>query len=76
MIEEKDMSYVPLEGLLKRVDSIYKLVLLASRRAVEISDTGRKLVDINPRVKPTTVALEEIRMGKIAYKKQGDGKPR
>lgn len=74
MVEEKDMSYIPLEDLLKKVDSIYKLVLLASRRAVEISDTGRKLVDVNPRLKPTTVALEEARQGKISYKEPASGK--
>ncbi|MBU4377292.1 MAG: DNA-directed RNA polymerase subunit omega [Candidatus Omnitrophica bacterium] len=62
------MSYVPLEDLLKKVDSIYRLVLMASRRAVEISDTGQKLVDISPRLKATTVALEEVRQGKISYR--------
>ncbi|MFH0840278.1 MAG: DNA-directed RNA polymerase subunit omega [Candidatus Omnitrophota bacterium] len=67
MIEEKDVSYVPLEDLMKKVDSIYRLVLMASRRAVEISDTGQKLVDISPRLKATTVALEEVRQGKISY---------
>ncbi|MCG2704853.1 MAG: DNA-directed RNA polymerase subunit omega [Candidatus Omnitrophica bacterium] len=68
MVEEKDVSYVPLEDLLKKVDSIYRLVLMASRRAVEISDTGQKLVDISPRLKATTVALEEVRQGKISYR--------
>ncbi len=57
-----------------KADSIYKLVLLASRRAVEISETGQKLVNIGPKVKASTVALEEIRQGKIFYRIAGDEK--
>ena len=63
------MSYIPMEDLLNRVDSIYQLVVLASRRAVELSDGGEKLVEIGPRLKPSTIALEEIREGKITCKK-------
>lgn len=74
MTEDKDMSYIPLEDLLGRVESLYKLVLLASRRAIEISDTGQKLVNVSPRLKPSTVALEEIREGKVYYKELGSGK--
>ena len=69
MAEERDMSYIPMGDLLKKVDSIYQLVVLASRRAIELSDGGERLVDISPRVKPSTVALEEIREGKVTCKK-------
>ncbi len=68
MAEEKDMSYIPVEDLLRKVDSMYKLVIVASRRAAELNDGGQKLVDISPKVKLSTVALEEIRKGKVAYK--------
>ena len=68
MIEEKDMSYVPMEDLLDKIDSAYKLVILASRRAVELNEGGQKLVDLNPKTKVSTVALEEIKEGKVAYK--------
>ncbi len=69
MTEEKNMPYVPMEDLLNKVDSIYQLVVLASRRAVELSNGGERLVDIGLRVKPSIVALEEIRKGKVTCKK-------
>ena len=71
MTEDKDIVFIPIEDLLKRTGSIYKLVLLAARRAIEISETGQKLVDISPRVKASTVALEEIKEGKVSYKITG-----
>ncbi len=74
MAEDKDMSYIPIEQLMNRVDSIYKLVLLASQRAIEISDGGPKLVDVSPKIKASTVALEEIKEGKVFYRIIGDGK--
>jgi DNA-directed RNA polymerase omega subunit len=74
MAEDKDMSYIPLEDLLGKVDSLYKLVLLASRRAIEISESGQKLVDISPKVKPSTVALEEIKEGRLSCKETGSAK--
>jgi len=69
MVEEKDMPYIPVEDLLKKVDSMYKLVILASRRTMELNNGGQKLVDSSPKVKMSTIALEEIREGKISYKR-------
>ena len=64
------MPYIPLEGLLdKSGDSVYKLVILASKRALEIADGQPKLVEANSAIKPSTVALMEIAEGKIYYKK-------
>ena len=71
MAEEKNMSYIPMEDLLERVGSRYKLVILASRRAMELNGGGQRLVDLSPMAKISTVALEEIKEGKIAYKKAG-----
>jgi len=62
------MSYIPVEDLLDKVESRYKLVILASRRAGELNSGGQRLVDISPKEKISTIALEEIREGKIAYK--------
>ena len=70
---EKD-SYIPVEDLLENIDSLYKLVILASRRAGELNDGGQKLVDVSPRVKLSTVALEEIREGKVGYKETKESK--
>ena len=67
MAELKNMSYVPIEDLLKKVNSSYKLVILASRRTMELNEGGQRLVDLSPRTKISTIALEEIKEGKIGY---------
>ena len=64
------MAYIAVEQLLDRSsDSIYKLVILASKRAIEIAEGQPKLVAADASVKPSTVALNEIAAGKIQYKK-------
>jgi DNA-directed RNA polymerase omega subunit len=65
------MVYVPLEKLLDKSDnSVYKLVILASKRALEIAEGQPKLVEVSPAIKPSTVALYEIAAGKIEFKKK------
>ena len=61
------MAQVPIEELLKRCGSIYKLVILAAKRAKEISEGSPALVETRQR-KVTSVALEEIVQGKVLYK--------
>ena len=61
------MAYVPLEDVLKQGDSLYKLVLLAAKRALEVSQGAPPLVETSSK-QPGTVALEEIREGKISYR--------
>lgn len=64
------MLYMPLEKLLEKTDnSIYKLVTLASKRALEIAEGQPVLVKLGPNIKPSTAALLEIAEGKIKYKK-------
>lgn len=64
------MGYVALEKMLDKADfSIYKLVILASKRALEIAEGQPRLVDVDRLMKPSTVALYEIAAGKIFYKK-------
>lgn len=64
------MYYVPLEKMLDKADnSVYKLVILASKRALEIAEGQPKLVDAGPSVNPSTVALYEIASGKVSCKK-------
>lgn len=66
------MTYVPLEKLLdKNEKSIYKLVILASRRALEIAEGQPKLVEGHSSAKPSTLALYEIAENKIEYRKTG-----
>ncbi len=62
------MIYFALDELLTKTGSIYKLSLLASRRANELNVGATRLIDGSVATKPTTVALEEIRQGKISYK--------
>lgn len=68
------MGYVPIEKLLdKSENSIYKLAILASKRALEIAEGQPKLVNINSSVKPSTIALYEIAAGKVRCKKLKSG---
>lgn len=52
---------------MNKADSMYKLVILASKRALELNDGSPKLVETDSK-KVTTIALEEIRRGKISIK--------
>jgi len=64
------MPYIALENLLDQSKgSIYKMVILAAKRALEIAEGQPPLVEINSATKPSTMALHEIAEGKIRYKK-------
>lgn len=64
------MPYVAREKLLdKSCESVYKLVILASKRALEIAEGQPKLVVVNASMKPSTVALHEIAESKIQCRK-------
>lgn len=60
------MSYVPLEKIIDKADgSLYKLVILASRRSLEIAEGMPKLIAADSDTKPTKIALQEIAEGKV-----------
>jgi DNA-directed RNA polymerase subunit omega len=61
------MAQVPIEELLKQCGSVYRLVLLAAKRAKELADGAPALVETSSH-KVTTIALEEILQGKVLYK--------
>ena len=61
------MAQVAIEELLKRCGSVYRLVILAAKRAKEIAEGAPPLVETAHR-KVTSVALEEILQGKVLYK--------
>jgi DNA-directed RNA polymerase omega subunit len=63
------MSYIPIQDLLDKTGSIYKLVVLASKRATELNAGAPKLVEMNHE-KVTTIALEEIAQGKVKLQQQ------
>ncbi len=61
------MAQVPIEELLKRCGSVYRLVILAAKRAKEVAEGSPPLVETTHK-KVTSVALEEILQGKVLYK--------
>ena len=71
------MAQVAVEELLKRTGSIYKLVILAARRAKELSEGAPPLIKTSTH-KVTSIVLEEIEQGRVIYKEEeleaGSGK--
>ena len=61
------MFYPTLERLLNASSSvsIYKLVIMAAKRGLELADGNDPLIEAKPWDKPTTVALREILEGKL-----------
>jgi len=66
------MSYVPVQDLLAKTDSIYKLVVLASKRAVELNAGAPRLVEVDGE-KISSIALEEIAQGKVKLERPKHG---
>ncbi len=63
------MEVFPLEKLLDVTNkSLFKLVILVSKRAIEIAEGSPKLCDVSPSVKPASVALQEIVEGRLRCK--------
>ena len=60
--------YVPLEKLFDKTGSMYKLVIIAARRALELNDGMPRLIDMEMDTKPPLAALEEIAAGKVSFK--------
>ncbi|MBN1794228.1 MAG: DNA-directed RNA polymerase subunit omega [Candidatus Omnitrophica bacterium] len=66
------MSYAPMEDVIRESQSIYKIVIIASRRAQEISQGSPVLVEVG-KEKPSTIALKEIAAGKVSFKLKAEG---
>ena len=66
--KEKKMQDPAIDKLLDKTHSIYKLIILASRRAIELADGAQRLVEEPIDAKPARIALDEILAGKIEYK--------
>lgn len=64
------MAYMALEKLLDKTEgSVYKLVVLASRRALELAEGQPKLVEVpGASSKPSIIALHEIMESKLLAK--------
>lgn len=57
---------IPIEQLYDRVGSLYKLVTLATQRALELNEGAPKLVEGGAKEKPSIIALREIAQGKVS----------
>ena len=62
------MQNIAIDQLMNKTGSIYKLVILASRRALELSEDETRLGVSSTGAKPVNMALKEIMEGKISYK--------
>ena len=66
------MQDAPVDELFNKIGSMYKLVLIASTRAIELSEGANPMVKPRPDEKSINIALDEILEGKISYKIKGD----
>lgn len=64
------MLYPSIDKLLEVVDSKYKLVTIASKRARQIQDEKKHLIEKPKSLKPVGIALEEIQEGKITFEQE------
>ena len=60
------MAQVPIEDIMEHVDSKYRLVIVAAKRAKQLNRGAAPLIQAR-NVKPTYQALEEMATGKLAY---------
>ena len=67
-MEKESIDLNSQEKLMERVGSAYKLVILAARRALELSNGAARLVEASSKEKPLIVALREIAEGKVSIK--------
>jgi DNA-directed RNA polymerase subunit omega len=68
-----DSVFGDLDGLLEHVDSKFTLVNVVTKRAKQLNNGAPPLCDnVNPN-KPVSTAFNEVRLGKIRYKRTREG---
>jgi len=60
------MTQVPLEDLMDKVDSKYRLVIIAAKRSRQLNQGTASTIQ-SKGYKPTYIALEEMAAGKVEY---------
>jgi len=60
------MTHVPLEDLMDKVDSKYRLVIIAAKRSRQLNQGTAPTIQ-SKGYKPTYIALEEMAAGKVEY---------
>ena len=66
------MESMPLDDLLNKTGSMYKLVTLTFLRAAELNNGAARLLDAKPEENDVSVALKEILDGRVTYKTRED----
>jgi DNA-directed RNA polymerase subunit omega len=66
------MIYPSIDRLITKVDSKYTLVIAAAKRARQLNENSRPLIE-SEMTKSVSVALEEIVQGKIIYERTKSG---
>ena len=61
------MSDISVEDLKDKADSLYRLVIVAARRANQLTKTESRGLMGGRSEKPTMIALREIKEGKLGY---------
>jgi DNA-directed RNA polymerase subunit omega len=64
-LQENTMARVTVEDCLDKVDNRFELIMVASKRARQISNEGVDALVEEDNDKPTVIALREIAEGKI-----------
>ncbi len=67
------MAYIPLEKMLAKNESLYKLTLLAAERANQLMSGRKPIIEVTSK-KITTNALQEIAEGVVSYQNTGKSK--
>ena len=68
-----DSVFGDLDGLLRHVDSKFSLVNVVTKRAKQLNNGAPPLTGkVNPN-KPVSTAFNEVRLGKIPYKRTKEG---
>lgn len=63
------MPGAQIDELMRHCQSMYKLAVIASKRAKALSEGAPKFVQSDAR-KVTSIALEEIRQGKVFFREE------
>ena len=68
-----DSVFGDLDGLLNHVDSKFSLVNVVTKRAKQLNNGAPPLTDRVNANKPVSTAFNEVRDGRIPYKRTRDG---
>ncbi|MCP4649505.1 MAG: DNA-directed RNA polymerase subunit omega [PVC group bacterium] len=61
------MISIPVEDLIEKTGSLFKLVVLASQRTVELNDGSDPRIENTKNKKTAAIALHEIAEGKVDF---------